>query len=104
MKFKRIWIILGLALLLSLGLASCSSTPGSQEFTIAQLAAYDGLNGNRAYIAVSGKVYDVTNAEGWNKGSHQSVEAGLDLTSIITGAPHGISVLKGLKVVGTLVD
>jgi predicted heme/steroid binding protein len=63
---------------------------------------YNGKNGQPAYIAVSGVVYDVTNAQGWRNGSHQGVSAGQDLTSAITQAPHGTSVLNGLTVVGKL--
>ena len=104
MKLKRIWMIIALSLVLGLGLASCSNSSGTKEFTTAELATYDGLNGHKAYIAVSGKVYDVTNAEGWHNGSHQGVQAGQDLTLIITSAPHGTSVLSKLKIVGTLVN
>lgn len=32
-----------------------------QEFTLEELKKYNGKNGNPAYIAVNGKVYDVTN-------------------------------------------
>ncbi|MGB7595407.1 MAG: cytochrome b5 domain-containing protein [Erysipelotrichaceae bacterium] len=78
-------------------------TPTVKTFTLAQLAKYNGMNGQPAYIAVSGVVYDVTNAKGWNNGSHQGVSAGQDLTKAITQAPHGTSVLTGLPVVGKLV-
>jgi len=103
MKIKKLIWIMGLVMVLGLGLASCS-TAGTQEFTTAELATYDGKNGNKAYIAVSGKVYDVTNVEGWNSGSHQGVSAGMDLTQVIGDAPHGKSVLDNLKVVGTLTN
>lgn len=102
MKLKKVWIILAFAMIMSLGLASCSSSTASQKFTTAQLAAYDGLNGHKAYVAVSGKVYDVTNAQGWTNGSHHGVQAGQDVTAFIASAPHGTSVLQNLKVVGTL--
>jgi predicted heme/steroid binding protein len=104
MNLKRIWIVLALSLVLGLGLASCSSTPGTKEFTTAELATYNGQNGQKAYIAVSGKVYDVTNVEEWSDGSHQGNLAGKDLTSIIVTAPHGTAVLNNLKIVGTLVN
>jgi predicted heme/steroid binding protein len=77
-------------------------TPTVKTFTLAQLAKYNGMNGMPAYIAVSGVVYDVTNAKGWSNGSHQGVSAGQDLTAAITQAPHGTSVLTGLPVVGKL--
>lgn len=101
---KKILLILSLGLLLSLSLASCSSSEGTKTFTTAELVTYDGQNGQKAYIAVDGKVYDVTNAEGWRNGSHQGVSAGQDLTTIILSSPHGKDVLKGLKVIGTLTN
>ena len=104
MKLKKVMLILSVAFILTLGLTACSSSAGTQEFTTAELATYNGQNGAKAYIAVNGKVYDVTTAEGWHNGSHQGVQAGQDLTVIITSAPHGTSVLKNLKVVGTLVN
>lgn len=100
---KKLLLILSLGILLSLSLASCSSA-GTKTFTTAELATYDGQNGHKAYIAVDGKVYDVTNAEGWHNGSHQGMSAGQDLTLIITMAPHGKDVLKSLKIVGTLTN
>lgn len=103
MKLKKLFWIVSLVMVLGLGLASCS-TAGTEKFTVAELATYDGKNGNKAYIAVSGKVYDVTNVEQWNNGSHQGFSAGLDLTQDITTAPHGKSVLDNLKIVGTLTN
>ncbi|TFG81596.1 MAG: hypothetical protein E4G74_03925 [Erysipelotrichales bacterium] len=78
-------------------------TPSVKTFTAAQLATFNGKNGQPAYIAVSGVVYDVTHAQGWKNGSHQGVSAGKDITSIIMQAPHGTSVLTGLTVVGKLI-
>ena len=76
---------------------------GLKTFTVAELKQYDGKNGHPAYVAVSGKVYDVTNSRAWRKGTHQGYAAGQDLTDAINSAPHGTSVLDGLPVVGTLV-
>jgi predicted heme/steroid binding protein len=101
MKLKKLVWVVSLVMILGLGLASCS-TAGTEKFTVAQLATYDGKNGNKAYIAVSGKVYDVTNVGEWNNGTHQGVSAGMDLTQVIGDAPHGKSVLDNLKIVGTL--
>ena len=39
-------------------------------FNAEQLAAYDGVDGHSAYIAVDGKVYDVTNVAQWKNGTH----------------------------------
>lgn len=101
MKTKKRIVMIGILLMLSLSLVACSSS-GSKTFTTAELAKYNGLNGAKAYVAVNGKVYDVTTAKGWVNGSHQGVQAGQDLTVIIASAPHGTDVLKDLKIVGTL--
>ncbi|MDP4182580.1 MAG: cytochrome b5 domain-containing protein [Bacillota bacterium] len=63
---------------------------------------YNGKNGNPAYIAIEGKVYDVTNAPRWNNGMHEGVEAGNDLTEQMKNSPHGLSKLESVKVVGVL--
>ncbi|HPF87875.1 MAG TPA: cytochrome b5 domain-containing protein [Candidatus Limiplasma sp.] len=79
----------------------------SQEvrMTREELAQYDGKNGNPAYIAVDGVIYDVTNVPPWAGGNHNGFTAGQDLTEEIkTVSPHGVSKLNGLTVVGTLAD
>jgi predicted heme/steroid binding protein len=84
--------------------ASSSSTQSNaQTFTLDELAQYDGKNGNDAYVAVDGIVYDVTNAAKWQNGSHYGIQAGTDCTTAISRSPHGSSVLDGLPIVGTLV-
>jgi len=77
-----------------------TTTISNKTFTKAELKKYDGKNGNPAYVAVNGIVYDVTNARGWNGGQHHGYQAGVDLSKEITKAPHGTSVLKNLPVVG----
>lgn len=75
----------------------------SKEFTLAELSKYNGQNGNPAYVAVDGVVYDVTNAKGWRNGKHVGgVTAGKDLSKEIEQSPHGKDVLQGLPVVGKL--
>lgn len=73
-----------------------------QEFTLEELAAYNGKGGNKAYIAVDGKVYDVTDSPAWANGGHNGFEAGQDLTEAIQKSPHGLKVLDNLTQVGTL--
>ncbi|NTV77858.1 MAG: hypothetical protein HGA25_01610 [Clostridiales bacterium] len=76
---------------------------GAQTFTLEELKTYDGQNGNPAYVAFEGIVYDVTNAEKWNNGKHENgIVAGIDLTDLMSDSPHGISVLEDVPVVGTL--
>lgn len=103
MKLNRIFVLSLLIMLL--GLSGCSQKPaGTQTFTLEELAIYDGIGENKAYIAVDGKVYDVTNREGWGEGNHNGAIAGTDLTELILSSPHGKDVLSGLTVVGTLAD
>ena len=92
-----------LVLLLVLGgLTACSSAE-PQTFTLDDLAQHDGQNGAKAYIAVNGKVYDVSRIGEWAGGVHNGVVAGTDASEFINQAPHGTSVLKNLRVVGILV-
>ena len=62
-----------------------------REFTLEELAQYNGLNGKPAYVAVKGIVYDVTNAKLWRAGAHSPIGeknvAGQDLTAKLAGAP-----------------
>jgi len=77
---------------------------GMKTFTKEELAKYDGKNGAAAYVAVDGKVYDVTNVKEWKDGMHKGHQAGKDYTKEITNAPHGKAVLSKLTVVGTYVQ
>lgn len=74
----------------------------SKTFTLDELAKYDGKNGNPAYAAVDGFVYDVSNDRAWRDGQHEAYRAGTDLTEDMANSPHGLGVLKGLPVVGKL--
>lgn len=82
--------------------ADTTAAATQKVFTLDELKTYDGQNGNPAYVAVSGIVYDVTNVKGWNNGSHQGMTAGTDLTSTIGSSPHGTSILDGITIVGTI--
>ena len=124
MRAKKISISLLLILLISaLMLFGCSSdqsasdssdSSGSDEtitgtsgaelpsFSKEELAKYNGIDGNPAYIAVDGTVYDVTDVPQWKDGIHaDEYEAGKDVTSILkTQAPHSASKMDGVPVVG----
>lgn len=80
-----------------------SETPEVPEMTLEELAQYNGKNGQRAYIAIDGVVYDVTDVPPWAGGTHQGkVEAGIDGSEIIGQSPHGKKVLEKLPVVGKI--
>lgn len=82
-----------------------AAASGTLELTLDQLKQYDGKNGNPAYVAVDGVIYDVTNVPQWAGGVHNGYSAGNDLTDIIKNkSPHGVKQLNGVPVVGKLVD
>ena len=70
-------------------------------FNADELAKYDGQNGNPAYIAVNGKVYDVSDVPQWSGGSHFGrFKAGVDLSEGIKQSPHGTAKLDSVPIVG----
>jgi predicted heme/steroid binding protein len=78
-------------------------TATQETFTVDELSEYDGQDGNDAYVAVDGVVYDVTDNDAWTEGEHAGQQlAGTDATDVIAESPHGDSVLEGLPVVGNL--
>lgn len=83
-----------------------SSTEEMRTFTLEELSQYNGKDGQPAYVAVDGVVYDVTNVEAWKDGEHKlGLTAGNELTEEITNqSPHGLKVLEGLPIVGELVE
>ncbi len=73
------------------------------ELTLDELKAFNGKDGARAYVAVDGIVYDMTDSLPWKNGQHNGFEAGNDLTDAIKNAsPHGVSKLANVKPVGIL--
>lgn len=104
-----------LALVLLLSAVGCAPQPAQEsappaeeaqlELTLEELAAYNGKDGNPAYIAVEGVIYDVSGSSRWKQGEHNGFNAGQDLTEEISSiSPHGASVLSRLPIVGKLVD
>jgi predicted heme/steroid binding protein/uncharacterized membrane protein len=74
-----------------------------KELTPAELAAQNGAEGNPAYIAHGGKVYDVSLSPLWEDGQHMGRHrAGGDLTAEFTEAPHGEEVFERYPQVGVL--
>lgn len=74
-----------------------------KEFTLQELAKFDGKDGRPAYVVYKGQVYDLSGSEQWQEGAHYAMhEAGKDLTEEIEGAPHGEEVLESFTKVGKL--
>lgn len=70
-------------------------------FSKSELAKFDGQQGQPAYVAIDGVVYDVSGVEAWAGGKHHGNLAGQELTSVIDGQlPHGRKVLAKLPIVG----
>jgi predicted heme/steroid binding protein len=64
-----------------------------KDFTIEELAEFDGKDGRPAYVAFEGVVYDVTESAMWGEGDHEGMHnAGHDLTEEHEEAPHDVYV------------
>jgi predicted heme/steroid binding protein len=74
----------------------------TKTFSVDELKNFNGKNGKPAYVAVKGKVYDVTESSFWLAGDHLGHGAGMDLTEEMEIAPHGEEVMEKMKVVGIL--
>ena len=71
--------------------------------TLEELAEFDGREGRKAYVAVNGKIYDVTESSWWQDGDHQGAhQAGCDLSEELPKAPHVRAVIERFPVVGQL--
>jgi predicted heme/steroid binding protein len=78
-------------------------TQRQREFTIEELSVYTGRDGNPAYVAVNGIVYDVTNNAAWAAASHFGLTAGKDLSGAFASCHANASILEKLIVVGKLI-
>jgi predicted heme/steroid binding protein/uncharacterized membrane protein len=75
----------------------------SEDITIDELANFDGEEGRPAYFAFKGKIYDVSQSKLWKYGNHMKRhQAGVDLTDILSQAPHGEDKILALPEVGQL--
>lgn len=107
-------LLLLLIMMTTFGLSACGTdtaapttqTPTSETadrvFTVSELANYNGQNGQRAYVAVDGIVYDVTNNPSWAGGNHRGVQAGQDVSSMIPASHRADMRFEANPVVGTL--
>jgi predicted heme/steroid binding protein/uncharacterized membrane protein len=82
-----------------------TTVPDGGALSEEELAFFDGRDGRRAYFAYRGKVYDATDSKHWKGGTHMvRHNAGGDLTTMLSQAPHGESRVFSMPVVGPLVD
>ncbi len=110
---RRMLLMLLLLVVGALILVGCSSPANnngndnndntSEKMTIEELAEFDGKDGNKAYIAVDGIIYDVTDNPAWANGEHNGVMAGQDVSDILKNdSPHELDITDGLPVIGEL--
>lgn len=78
--------------------------PEMKTFTLEELATFNGKDGNPAYVASDGVVYDVTDVPAWKDGEHKGHKAGQDITGLFEKSPHGAKVLEKRKAVGKLAE
>ncbi|HRP37832.1 MAG TPA: cytochrome b5 domain-containing protein, partial [Candidatus Dojkabacteria bacterium] len=96
--------------LFAVGCSSENSQTDKQiKFTTTELSEYDGKSGNDCYVAVSGRVYEISDSDKWVDGDHIDSEGqascGKDLTEAMDESPHGISILTTspkVKMIGTI--
>ena len=71
--------------------------------TLEELSVFDGRNGQPAYVAVGGIIYDVSKSPLWENGKHEGAhQAGCDLTTELKSAPHIAAVIERFPSVGRL--
>ena len=107
---KKVLLIFMAALLLWTGMA-CASAEDPQgdlpqlELTLEELAEYDGKDGNPAYIAVDGVIYDVTDVSFWRGGEHNGLfPPARSYRCNQKSSTRSASSLRGVPVVGELVE
>lgn len=73
-----------------------------REFTLEDLAQYDGKNEKPTYVAVGGIVYDVSSEPTWAGGTHFGVAVGKDLTEQFNSCHGSDKILNKLPKVGVI--
>lgn len=84
--------------------STADDAEGLDIITKADLLAANGQDGNPAYVAVFGYVYDVTDNEAWEGGEHNGAKAGTDASADFVASPHAQDLLAGLERVGIYGD
>lgn len=74
-----------------------------KQFTLEELAQFDGSGGKPAYVAVGGTVYDVSVQGAWGGGTHFGLYAGKDLTAHFQACHDNDTILNALPKVGVLI-
>lgn len=89
----------------SISIPHTPSQDGKYYLTLAELSYYTGSNGRPAWIAVYGKIYDVTREASWTNGVHRGIKlGGTDASSTFDRSPHSQSLLNSMNHIGFLVS
>jgi len=79
-----------------------------RPITLEELKQFNGKAGQPAYVAIEGKVYDITRCKYWKEGEHTTTQqlaiAGEDLSDIIGESKHGVKRLMKYPLVGYIVS
>lgn len=74
-----------------------------KEFDPKTLEEFDGQEGRPCYVAVQGKVYDISGSSLWENGKHMGQHtAGCEQTESLQNAPHEEEVFDKFQQVGIL--
>ena len=86
--------------------ATRSTADTTTPFTLAEVSQRNGKNGNKCYVAVDGKVYDLSAVNDWLGGVHKKSEGkamcGMEGSEVIKQSPHGKSKLNFVPQVGII--
>ena len=74
----------------------------SKTFTLDELSQYTGMDGNKAYIAINGMVYDVTNMMEFQVDGAFYGKAGMDLSTELRDSPEYESMFNEIPIIGRI--
>lgn len=99
-------LLIGITIVLNSQKTNAPNIDSTRAVTQVELLKADGKDGRNCWVAVDGKVYDLSNSQNWDNGEHTTSEGqarcGGDMSSVIDKSPHGRKMLDQLDVVGTL--
>lgn len=73
------------------------------RYSKSQLALRNGQDKPEIWVAMRGRIYDVSKSRLWRNGQHYEHWAGQDLTDELQDAPHSERVLERFEVIGILI-
>lgn len=74
------------------------------RFSESELKKFNGKEGKPPYVAINGKIYDISGSPQWIEGRHMGLHsAGEELSNSIANAPHDKEILSRFPIVGELI-